>query len=131
MGERALKSASCSHGAPRNQVGVNSVKSAVYQKSVQSAMSRCDTAALKRCVWPITQFVSSPPPLPPVTSRPQPARDVAGGSWMRKSGSTRAPERACARLLTQVWCRVLRSALGGALFPAGGCLLLELGLLGG
>ncbi len=48
MGDRSLKSASCSQGAPRNQNGVNSVKSAVYQKSRQSAMDRCETAALKR-----------------------------------------------------------------------------------
>ena len=39
----------------------------MYQKSAQSAMERCDTAALKRVVWPITQLVSNPPPLPPVT----------------------------------------------------------------
>src|SRR5947199_7304649 len=67
IGERALKSASCSQGAPRNHIGVNRVKSAVYQKSRQSAIERCDTAALNRSVWPITQFVRTPPPDPPVT----------------------------------------------------------------
>src|ERR1039457_6249680 len=67
MGERSLKSASCSQGAPRNQKVVNRVKSAVYQKSRQSAMDRCETAALKRVVWPMVQLVSTPPPLPPVT----------------------------------------------------------------
>src|ERR1039457_6747850 len=67
MGERSLKSASCSQGAPRNQKAVNRVKSAVYQKSRQSAMDRCETAALKRVVWPMVQLVSTPPPLPPVT----------------------------------------------------------------
>ena len=49
IGERAAKSCGSSHGALRNQVGWNSVKSAVYQKPHQSAMSRCETAALKRC----------------------------------------------------------------------------------
>src|ERR1039458_4315385 len=69
MGERSLKSASCSQGAPRNQKAVNRVKSAVYQKSRQSAMDRCETAALKRVVWPMVQLVRTPPPLPPVTPR--------------------------------------------------------------
>ncbi|OLB61818.1 MAG: hypothetical protein AUI11_08050 [Acidobacteria bacterium 13_2_20CM_2_66_4] len=50
-----------------NHVGWNSVKSAVNQNPYQSAMSRCATAALKRCVCVIVQLVSSPPPLPPVT----------------------------------------------------------------
>src|SRR6266446_3453654 len=35
--------------------------------SAQLAMSRCATAAAKRVVCPTTQFVSNPPPLPPVT----------------------------------------------------------------
>ena len=43
------------------------MKSAVYHQASQSAIDRCDTAALKRSVWPMTQFVSRPPPLPPVT----------------------------------------------------------------
>ena len=42
-------------------------KSAVNQNPYQSAMSRCDTAAAKRVVCVTVQFVSSPPPLPPVT----------------------------------------------------------------
>ena len=67
IGERALKSSGSSNGALRNHVGWKSVKSAVYQKFDQSAMSRCATAAAKRSVCPTTQFVSSPPPLPPVT----------------------------------------------------------------
>ena len=33
----------------------------------QLAMSRCATAAANRVVCPTTQFVSKPPPLPPVT----------------------------------------------------------------
>src|SRR6185503_12697816 len=56
IGERFAKSSGSSHGAPRNHVGVNSVKSAVYQKPAQSAMERCETAAAKRCVWPTVQF---------------------------------------------------------------------------
>src|SRR6202167_6186593 len=67
IGDRSLKSASCSQGAPRNQKVVNRVKSAVYQKSRQSAMDRCETAVLKRVVCPTVQLVSTPPPLPPVT----------------------------------------------------------------
>jgi hypothetical protein len=45
IGERAAKSCGSSHGALRNHVGWNSVKSAVNQKPYQSAMSRCATAA--------------------------------------------------------------------------------------
>ena len=67
IGERFAKSAGSSNGALRNQVGVNSVKSAVYQKLVQSEISRWLTAALKRFVWVTTQLVRRPPPLPPVT----------------------------------------------------------------
>src|SRR5262245_65102933 len=67
MGERLTKSSGASHGAPRNQVCWKSVKSAVYQKPAQSAIERCDTAALKRVVCPTVQFVNTPPPLPPVT----------------------------------------------------------------
>jgi hypothetical protein len=40
IGERLAKSAGSSNGALRNQVGRNSVKSAVYQKFYQSEMSR-------------------------------------------------------------------------------------------
>ncbi len=69
IGERFANSAGSSKGAFRNQVGVKSVKSAVYQKFAQSEMSRWLTAALKRLVWVTTQLVSSPPPLPPVTAR--------------------------------------------------------------
>ena len=47
IGERAAKSCGSSHGALRNQVGWNSVKSAVNQKPHQSAMSRCETARLE------------------------------------------------------------------------------------
>ena len=39
-GERAAKSFGSSHGAALNQLGVNSVKSAVYQKPAQSAIDR-------------------------------------------------------------------------------------------
>ena len=37
------------------------------KSSAQLAMSRCATAAANRSVWPTTQLVSNPPPLPPVT----------------------------------------------------------------
>src|SRR5215813_14084081 len=69
IGERLTKSSGSSHGAPRNHVGWKSVKSAVYQKPAQSAIERCDTAALKRFVCPTVQFVNTPPPLPPVTPK--------------------------------------------------------------
>ena len=67
MGERLATSAGSSTGAVRNQVGLNSQTSAVYQKVVQSELSRSYTAALNRLVCVTTQLVSSPPPLPPVT----------------------------------------------------------------
>src|SRR5262249_43001542 len=66
-GDRFVKSCGSSHGAARNHVGVNSVKSAVNQNPAQSAIERCDTAAANRVVCPIVQFVNTPPPLPPVT----------------------------------------------------------------
>jgi hypothetical protein len=69
IGERRANSAGSSNGALRNHVGVNSVKSAVYQKFDQSEMSRWLTAALKRVVCVTTQLVRRPPPLPPVTPR--------------------------------------------------------------
>ena len=67
MAERAAKSADSSNGAPRNQRGVKSVKSAVYHQDAQSAIERCETAAAKRSVWVMIQLVRTPPPLPPVT----------------------------------------------------------------
>jgi len=45
--DRAAKSCGSSHGACETTVGWNSVKSAVNQKRTRSAMSRCETAALK------------------------------------------------------------------------------------
>ena len=69
MGERPANSFCSCHGGPVNQLGENSVKSAEYHHASQSAMDRCDTAALKRVVLVSAQLVSSPPPLPPVTPR--------------------------------------------------------------
>src|SRR3954463_11055686 len=67
IGDSSLNCSGFSHGAPENQVGLNRVKSAEYQKPVQSAIERCETAAANRWVCPMIQFVSTPPPLPPVT----------------------------------------------------------------
>src|SRR3954471_2355646 len=67
IGDSSSNCSGFSHGAPENQVGLNSVKSAEYQRPVQSAMELGEPAAANRCVWPTIQFVSTPPPLPPVT----------------------------------------------------------------
>src|SRR5580700_8421249 len=67
IGEYFLNSSTLSNGAPSNQVGWNSVKSAVYHQFDQSVISRCATAALNRFVCVTVQSVSNPPPLPPVT----------------------------------------------------------------
>ena len=58
IGERAAKSCGSSQGAPLNQLGVNWLKSATYQKADQSEIERCATAALKRSVWVIAQLVA-------------------------------------------------------------------------
>lgn len=68
MAERAAKSFGSCQGAALNQLGWKSTKSAVYQKPDQSAMERCEAAALKRWSWVTIQLVSTPPPLPPVTA---------------------------------------------------------------
>src|SRR5918992_701701 len=60
IGDRLSKSCGSSKGAFWNHVGLNSQKSAVYQNDVQSEMSRCDTAALKREVCVTTQLVRRP-----------------------------------------------------------------------
>src|SRR5690606_26878107 len=67
IGDRSTYSCGFWKGGFVNQLGVNKVKSAVYQNAAQSEMSRCDTAALKRVVGVTIQFVRRPPPLPPVT----------------------------------------------------------------
>src|SRR2546426_4763473 len=59
-GERARNSSGSRNGVERNHDGWKSVKSAVYQKLSQSATSRWDAAAAKRCVWPTVQSVSRP-----------------------------------------------------------------------
>src|SRR5579864_3696826 len=85
IGDRLVKSSGSSKGAPRNQRGVNRVKSAAYHHAAQSAIERCETAAAKRSVWVIVQLVSRPPPLPPVT----PNR-LGSASPRRTSSSTPA-----------------------------------------
>ena len=67
MGERREKSLPSRQGGPANHLGVKSVKSAEYHHAAQSAIDRCETAALNRVVRVSAQLVSRPPPLPPVT----------------------------------------------------------------
>lgn len=50
----------------RNQYGRNIAKSALYIMLAHSLTQRCVTAAAKRGVRVMIQFVRSPPPLPPV-----------------------------------------------------------------
>ena len=49
--------------------GVNWREVGGVPEAAQSAIERCETAAAKRSVWVMAQFVSTPPPLPPVTPR--------------------------------------------------------------